>query len=208
MIVTSHVGGGAASASDKQAVKCSHVMEKYERSIQGVEEELTEGETPLAEVRVSPHGQIKEYVSAAMRLLEATSGSITVVGRGKAISRAVTVVEIVKRRVPGLHQHTSIGSVTVTDVWSSKSPQEPLDKVQVVRSTPTITVTLSLSPLDESLPGYQPPQRVAAQTPETGASSSVSSPPPSNQPSSRQGRKGSGPRSHPSKQRRTQPESL
>jgi hypothetical protein len=31
--------------------------------------------------------------------------------------QAVTIAEIIKRRVPGLHQNTSIGSLDITDTY-------------------------------------------------------------------------------------------
>jgi len=41
---------------------------------------------------------------------------------GAAITKTVTVVEIIKRRVAGLHQLTTIESSEITDVW------EPLEE--------------------------------------------------------------------------------
>jgi DNA-binding protein Alba len=41
---------------------------------------------------------------------------------GRAINKAVTIAEIVKRRVPNLHQITEISSTDITDVW------EPLEE--------------------------------------------------------------------------------
>lgn len=42
---------------------------------------------------------------------------ITIRGMGRAISKAVTVAEIVKRRIVGLHQITSIDRVEINDVY-------------------------------------------------------------------------------------------
>ncbi len=41
---------------------------------------------------------------------------------GRAITKTVTVAEIIKRRVVGLHQITSIDSTQITDTW------EPLEE--------------------------------------------------------------------------------
>jgi ribonuclease P/MRP protein subunit RPP25 len=42
---------------------------------------------------------------------------IVVKGMGRAINKTVTVAEIVKRRVAGLHQDTEIASLESTDTW-------------------------------------------------------------------------------------------
>lgn len=40
------------------------------------------------------------------------------VGKGMTVNKAVTVVEIIKRRMQGsLHQYTQLGSVTSTEKW-------------------------------------------------------------------------------------------
>ena len=67
------------------------------------------------------------------------------------MSKAVTVAEITKRRLRGLHQNTQIGlapaatAATSAGASASKHPQ------------PDISIVLSLAPLDPSQPGYQPP---------------------------------------------------
>ena len=54
---------------------------------------------------------------------------VVVTGKGKAISKAVTVVEILKRAVPGLHQETSIATEAAVDRWEAAQTQEqPLDR--------------------------------------------------------------------------------
>lgn len=55
--------------------------------------------------------------------------------------KAVSVAEITKRRLRGLHQNTQIG----------------LREKAAGSAVPTITITLSLAQLDTSQPGYQPP---------------------------------------------------
>ncbi|KAH7434424.1 hypothetical protein KP509_06G016900 [Ceratopteris richardii] len=66
-----------------------------------------------------------------------------------------TIAEIIKRRIPGLHQVTSVGSSDITDVW------EPLEErvvpLEQTRHVSMITITLSLKELDTSSSGYQPP---------------------------------------------------
>ena len=66
------------------------------------------------------------------------------------MNKAVTVAEITKRRLRGLHQNTQIGlapaaAATNAGASASSHPQ------------PEISILLSLAPLDPSQPGYQPP---------------------------------------------------
>jgi DNA-binding protein len=71
--------------------------------------------------------------------------AVVVAAEGSAICKAVTVAEISKRRIRGLHQNTQIGLA----VRRSGN----LDDAD----TPTISITLSLAPLQDTQPGYQAP---------------------------------------------------
>ena len=74
---------------------------------------------------------------------------------GRAINKTVTVAEIIKRRIPRLHQLTEIGSVNVTDTWEPL--EEGLSILETTRHVSVISITLSTVELDTSKPGYQPP---------------------------------------------------
>ncbi|XP_061677132.1 ribonuclease P protein subunit p25-like protein [Syngnathoides biaculeatus] len=78
---------------------------------------------------------------------------------GKGVSKAITCTELVKRRVRGLHQLTSLASATVTDVWEPLEAAVGLDSITVSRKLPVVWILLSKDPLDQSLPGYQAPGR-------------------------------------------------
>ncbi|GKD39874.1 ribonuclease P protein subunit p25-like protein [Tanacetum coccineum] len=54
---------------------------------------------------------------------EKGSSEIVLRAMGRAINKTVTIVELIKRRIVGLHQITSIGSTDITDTW------EPLENV-------------------------------------------------------------------------------
>lgn len=60
------------------------------------------------------------------------------------MSKAVTVVEITKRRLRGLHQNTQIGLADPAASQAAAGAQQPL---------PAISIVLSLEPLDPSQPG-------------------------------------------------------
>uniref|UniRef100_A0A8C7X4H1 Ribonuclease P/MRP 25 subunit-like n=1 Tax=Oryzias sinensis TaxID=183150 RepID=A0A8C7X4H1_9TELE len=76
---------------------------------------------------------------------------------GKAVSKAITCAEIVKRRVKGLHQVTRLLHSTVVEVWEPLEPAAGLDSLNVSRKLPAVWILLSREPLDSSQPGYQAP---------------------------------------------------
>ncbi|KAK3277983.1 hypothetical protein CYMTET_14050 [Cymbomonas tetramitiformis] len=108
------------------------------------------------EVRIMTTGKMRNYISYATNLLEEKCLTyVTLKAMGRAINKTVTIAEIIKRRVVGLHQNTSICSTDITDVWEPL--EEGLNRLETKRSVSMITITLSKAPLDTSLPGYQPP---------------------------------------------------
>ena len=74
---------------------------------------------------------------------------------GRAINKTVTIAEIIKRRIPNLHQLTEIGSVNITDTWEPL--EEGLNTLETTRHVSVISITLSTIELDTSKPGYQQP---------------------------------------------------
>jgi hypothetical protein len=75
---------------------------------------------------------------------------------GRAINKAVTIAEILKRKIP-LHQQNTLSSVEMVDVYEPM--EEGLDVVTSRRYVSCMTITLSQTPeaLDPSHTGYQPP---------------------------------------------------
>lgn len=63
--------------------------------------------------------------------------------------------EVLKRRVPGLHQLTEIASVDLVDTW--EPTEEGLSRMETVRHVPVISIRLSTLPLPTDAPGYQAP---------------------------------------------------
>ncbi|TQD97890.1 hypothetical protein C1H46_016415, partial [Malus baccata] len=53
---------------------------------------------------------------------EKGSDEIVFKAMGRAINKTVTIVELIKRRIVGLHQNTTIGSTDITDIY------EPLEE--------------------------------------------------------------------------------
>ncbi|KAM9851941.1 ribonuclease P protein subunit p25-like protein isoform 1-T4 [Aulostomus maculatus] len=90
---------------------------------------------------------------------EAPGRQLVFTASGKGVSKAITCVEIVKRRVKGLHQVTRLLYSTVVEVWEPLEPAAGLDSLTVSRNLPAIWILLSREPLDSSQPGYQAPGR-------------------------------------------------
>ena len=66
-------------------------------------------------VDVSVPGKINIYVSVALTAIQDRGcRSITVQGKSAAIAKAITVAELLKRRVVGLHQITTLSSLPAT----------------------------------------------------------------------------------------------
>ncbi|XP_076869408.1 ribonuclease P protein subunit p25-like protein [Brachyhypopomus gauderio] len=84
-------------------------------------------------------------------------GQIVFTGVGPSVAKAITCVEILKRRIRGLHQSTRLLYRTVQETWEPLEPAAGLDSLTVSRNVPGIWVLLSREALDRSQPGYQAP---------------------------------------------------
>lgn len=127
-------------------------MDRYQRV------EKPREETPIDEneIRITSQGRMRSYITYAMTLLqEKDSKEIVFKAMGRAINKTVTIVELIKRRILGLHQVTSIGSIDITDTWEPL--EEGLVTLETTRHVSMITITLSKKELDTSSVGYQPP---------------------------------------------------
>lgn len=100
---------------------------------------------------------MRNYITYATSLLqkEKASAEIILKAMGRAINKTVTIAEIIKRRIAGLHQITSIGSIDITDSWEPL--EEGLLPLETTRHVSMITITLSTKELDQTSTGYQPP---------------------------------------------------
>lgn len=82
---------------------------------------------------------------------------IVFTGVGPSVSKAITCVEILKRRSGGLHQITQLVYSSLQETWEPLEPSAGLDSITVTRNIPAIWVLLSKDPLDSKTPGYQAP---------------------------------------------------
>lgn len=108
------------------------------------------------EIRITLKGKVRNYITYALALFqEKELRSVQLKAMGNAISKQVTVAEILKRRVAGLHQ---LNVITSTEVLDEYEPlEEGLDKVSIKRLLTTMEISLSLDALDSNQCGYQAP---------------------------------------------------
>eukprot|EP01054_Gregarina_sp_Poly1_P003714 Gregarina_sp_Poly_1__3713@NODE_2099_length_2686_cov_253_893471_g1354_i0_p2_GENE_NODE_2099_length_2686_cov_253_893471_g1354_i0NODE_2099_length_2686_cov_253_893471_g1354_i0_p2_ORF_typecomplete_len235_score26_40Alba/PF01918_21/1_9e19Rpp20/PF12328_8/0_076FoP_duplication/PF13865_6/28FoP_duplication/PF13865_6/2_2_NODE_2099_length_2686_cov_253_893471_g1354_i016982402 len=127
-------------------------MEKF-RLVERPREESAEDE-----IRVTNQGRVTTYVAYAARLFkDENRNTITFRASGLAIPIAVSTIEILKRRVKGLHQQTNIGITTLTDEYEPL--EQGLTKRTLTRQVPYLLAILSKldAAVDKSAPGYQAP---------------------------------------------------
>ncbi|XP_061970647.1 uncharacterized protein LOC133693442 isoform X1 [Populus nigra] len=127
-------------------------MDRYQR----VEKPRTETPINENEIRITTQGRMRNYITYATTLfLEKGSDGISLKAMGRAINKTVMIAELIKRRIAGLHQNTSIGSNDITDTWEPL--EEGLLPLETTRHVSVITITLSKKELDTSSTGYQSP---------------------------------------------------
>ncbi|KAI9485463.1 MAG: hypothetical protein EXX96DRAFT_603791 [Benjaminiella poitrasii] len=134
-------------------------VEDYRRTNKDINSSHDEKPSADNEVRIS-HSKIPVYLDACLKLLqEEHKNHIIVIGKGLHVNKAVTVVEMVKRKMQGtLHQYTQIGSVSVVEQWDPINDKD-LDSVQVNKKVPVIIIYLSLEEIPEleATSGHQAP---------------------------------------------------
>jgi len=127
-------------------------MDKYRR----VDKPKADGDIKENDIRITTQGKMRNYISYATKLFqEKQATEVILKAMGRAINKTVTIAEIIKRRISGLHQITRIDSTDITDVWEPL--EDGLDRVETVRHVSSIQITLSTKQLDATDIGYQPP---------------------------------------------------
>ena len=87
-------------------------------------------------LRITSGGKVQAYVASALEAL-AAGAQLQLEAKGAAVCKAVTVAELTKRRLRGVHQITQIG----------------LADPDGEASVPTIAIALSQHALDSTQPG-------------------------------------------------------
>jgi len=108
------------------------------------------------EIRITADGRIRSYIAYAVSRLENNkTDEIVLKAMSQAISKAVQVAEIIKRRVVGIHQETNIESADIKERWIPK--EDGLDVRETSRQVSSISIKLSTKELDKDSIGYQEP---------------------------------------------------
>ncbi|NWR11293.1 RP25L protein, partial [Paradoxornis webbianus] len=119
---------------------------------------FTDLPTDIIEMKVKDGSKIRNLMGYAMSKMEQDSvRQILFTGSGKAVSKTITCVEIMKRRLKELHQITKVLFKQIEEIWEPIVPEAGLDALTVKRNIPAICVLLSKDALDPQEPGYQAP---------------------------------------------------
>lgn len=139
------------------------------------------------EIRITGPGKTRNYIAHATELLTTGHTFIELKAMGQSINKTVRIAEIIKRRIPGLHQNNKISSISTQDTW--EPVEDGLDSISIMVHVSVLCIVLSTEPLDVNDPGYQPPlspelvkmhtmppditQQVATQCPQDGLSCEI-----------------------------------
>ncbi|XP_062998464.1 LOW QUALITY PROTEIN: ribonuclease P protein subunit p25 [Elgaria multicarinata webbii] len=116
----------------------------------------------VVEMKVKEGSKIRNLMGFAMArmALEATR-QIVFSGCGRAVTKTITCVEILKRKLGGLHQVTKVQYKTLVEVWENQGPGPQggqTEHLTVHKNVPSICILLSKDPLDPCQMGYQAPE--------------------------------------------------
>lgn len=99
-----------------------------------------------------------KYVSRALTLFFGEGKNlVTIKAAERVIDRALWVAEVVRRKVPDLHQIINISETKIVDIYEPK--EEGLVRVEQERFLTVIEITLTRTPTAEQkkAPGYHAP---------------------------------------------------
>mmetsp|Transcript_9873 Transcript_9873/g.14932 ORF Transcript_9873/g.14932 Transcript_9873/m.14932 type:complete len:167 (-) Transcript_9873:457-957(-) len=115
-------------------------------------------------VRITQQAKPRSCITTAMNMLASGNKYVELKAMGKAINKAVTIAEILKRKMP-LHQITALSSCEIVNVYEPL--EEGLDTVvnQHYVSCLTITLSTDLTGIDVHNIGYQPPLSLSEMQP-------------------------------------------
>ena len=99
---------------------------------------------------------MSSYLGYAFRILNKSEHrSLTIRATGNAITKALILIELVKRRIVDLHQLNTIHSMVIEDEFKPK--EEGMQNVKQVRRVTALDCVLSKDVLDSTQVGYQEP---------------------------------------------------
>ncbi|XP_040198903.1 ribonuclease P protein subunit p25 [Rana temporaria] len=115
----------------------------------------------VALMRVKEGSKIRNLVGYALPYMKSEdTKQIVFSAYGRAVTKAITCVEILKRQLGGLYQITKVQYKSLQEVWEPKGPEikTPTPSLTVYKNSPSIYILLSKEPLDPQENGYQGPQ--------------------------------------------------
>ncbi|XP_069018436.1 ribonuclease P protein subunit p25a [Embiotoca jacksoni] len=123
----------------------------------------------ILHMRVKEGSKIRNLLRFATARMQGDGGDgngtslrqVVFTGSGRGVTKTITCVEILKRKVGGLHQVSKLYYKTVNEVWET---QQGAPGITMERTVPAICILLSKDPLDPQESGYQPPQNPSGPT--------------------------------------------
>ena len=132
-------------------VETTSTKEKYVKVMSNQNEPKTGNE-----IRISNDGAPNKYFAyGALLFLDKNYEKIILKSYGKAISKGFLIAELIRRRIPGLHQINEVKTVKQVDTFEPL--EEGLDTVTVEKSVISTEIILSKKKLKADSYGYQPP---------------------------------------------------
>lgn len=114
----------------------------------------------VVEMKVKEGSKIRNLMGFAMARMEKEEiRQIVFSGCGRAVTKTITCVEIMKRKLGGLHQVTKLQYRTLVEVWENQEPrlEGPPEHLTVQKNVPSIYILLSKDLVDPNQMGYQAP---------------------------------------------------
>lgn len=124
----------------------------------------------ILHMRVKEGSKIRNILQFATARMQKEGGGsdgtsprqVVFTGSGRGVTKTITCVEILKRKVGGLHQVSKLYYRRVNEVW--ENPEQGAPGITVEKTVPAICILLSKDPLDPQEPGYQSPQTCSFST--------------------------------------------
>ncbi|XP_078285945.1 ribonuclease P protein subunit p25-like protein [Rhinoraja longicauda] len=112
----------------------------------------------VVEMRVKEGSKIRNLMGFAIGRMELQATSHMVFsGSGRAVTKTITCVEIMKRRIGGLYQVTRLRYKPLREDVHPPGAGEDVPPLTLLRNVPAIYILLSKEPLDPTDSGYQAP---------------------------------------------------
>ncbi|KAL7980405.1 hypothetical protein Chor_014734 [Crotalus horridus] len=133
---------------------------KVKSSEQGSPLPFSDLQPHVVEMKVKEGSKIRNLMGFAMAQMEKEEiRQIVFSGCGRAVTKTITCVEIMKRKLGGLHQVTRLQYRTLVEVWENQGPRAegPPEHLTVHKNVPSIYILLSKDLVDPNQMGYQAP---------------------------------------------------